>query len=62
MFDVAQGSTPVTLNLIPSTDEPTYFFQGLAYLDASINCSATGAISISGNFVAAGVWTLEPAA
>ena len=62
LFDVAQGSTPVTLNLVPSVDEPTYFFQGLAYLDASINVSATGAISISGNFVAAGGWTLEPAA
>src|SRR5262245_36683795 len=48
LFNIAQGTTPVTLNLVPSTDEATYFFEGLAYLDASINCSATGAVSISG--------------
>ena len=62
LFDVAQGSTPVTLNLIPSTDEPTYYFKGTAYMDASIDCSADGAISITGNFVAAGDWVLEPVA
>jgi hypothetical protein len=62
LFEVAIGSTAVTLNLVPSTDEPTFFFEGLAYLDMSINCSATGAVSISGNWVGAGAWTLEPAA
>jgi hypothetical protein len=59
LFDVAQGTTPVTLNLVPSTDEATFYFEGLAYLDASINCPATGAVSISGNFVAAGPWSLQ---
>lgn len=58
LFTVAQGTVPVTLELIPSTDEATFKFAGLAYLDASIECSATGAISLSGNFVAAGAWTL----
>jgi hypothetical protein len=62
LFDVAFGSTPVTLNLVPSVDEPTYFFEGLAYLDASINVASSGAISISGNWVGAGEWTLEPSA
>lgn len=59
LFDVAQGTSPVTLKLVPSEDEPTFFFEGLAYLDASINCPATGAVSISGNFVAAGAWALQ---
>jgi hypothetical protein len=59
LFAAAKGTTPVTLNLIMSTDEPTYFFEGLAYLDASIDVSSDGAISTSGNFVAAGDWTLE---
>lgn len=61
LFDVAQGVIPVTLNLIPSRDEPLFFFEGLAYLDASINVPSSGAVSISGNFVAAGDWTLEVA-
>lgn len=59
LFDAARGSTPVTLNLIPSTLEPTFFFEGPAYLDASIDVSSDGAITTSGNFVAAGDWTLE---
>lgn len=59
LFDVAQGSTPVTLDLVPSVTEPTFFFTGLAYLDASIDVGMDGGISISGNFVAAGPWTLE---
>lgn len=59
LFEVAQGSIAVMLNLIPSTTEPTYFFEGLAYLDASIDVGMDGGISISGNFVAAGNWTLE---
>jgi hypothetical protein len=59
LFDVAQGTTAVTLDLIPSTTEPTFFFTGLAYLDASIDVGMDGGISISGKFVAAGPWTLE---
>jgi hypothetical protein len=59
LFAVAQGNTPATLNLIPSTVDPTFFFEGLAYLDASIDVASDGAVSISGNLVAAGPWTLE---
>jgi hypothetical protein len=59
LFVVAQGKTPVLLELVPAVDDNTFFFTGPAYLDASINVSATGAVSISGNFVAAGDWGLE---
>lgn len=59
LFDVAQGTAPVTLDLVPSTTEPTFFFSGLAYLDASIDVASDGAVSLSGNFVAAGPWALE---
>jgi hypothetical protein len=63
LFQVAGGTTPVTLNLVPARDEPTFFFEGKGYLDASINVSSGGAVTLSGNFVAAGDWTLEgPAA
>jgi len=59
---IALGEVPVTLKLVPSTITPTHFFTGLAYLDAGIECPADGAVTISGSFVAAGPWTLEPAA
>lgn len=59
LFQVAKGDVPVMLNLVPSRDEPTFFFAGLAYLDASIDVNSGGGISISGNFVAAGDWELE---
>jgi hypothetical protein len=60
VFDVAGGATPVGLKLVPTSLTATIFFSGLAYLDASIDVSATGAIGISGNWVAAGPWTLAP--
>lgn len=59
LFGVAQGVVPVTLNLVPSVDEPTFFFEGLAYLDASIEVASDGGVAISGKFVAAGPWSLE---
>jgi hypothetical protein len=60
IFDVAGGDTPVGLKLLPSSLAATIFFSGLAYLDASINVPATGAIDVSGNWVAAGPWSLAP--
>lgn len=60
IFDVAGGETPVGLKLLPSSLSASIFFSGLAYLDASINVPATGAIDISGNWVAAGPWNLAP--
>lgn len=60
IFDVALGSVAVGLKLVPSTLTATAFFSGLAYLDAGISVSATGAISISGSWVAASNWTLAP--
>ena len=60
IFDVAQGDTAVTLKLIPSTLAATHFWTGPAYLDASINVTATGAVSISSSYVGAGDWTREP--
>jgi hypothetical protein len=59
LFEVAGGVVPVMLNLVPAIDEPAFFFEGLAYLDASIEVASDGGVAISGNFVAAGPWTLE---
>jgi hypothetical protein len=57
---VILGDVTPMLKLLPSTLEPTYFFSGLANLDGSIKVSATGAVSISGKFDAAGPWTAAP--
>jgi hypothetical protein len=59
---VALGDVPVLLELLPSTITPTYFFTGLAYIDAGLDCAADGAVTMKGSFVAAGPWTLEPPA
>jgi hypothetical protein len=62
LFEVALGSTAAMLKLIPSTLTPTYFFTGLAYMDASLEVAHDGAITITGSFAAAGSWTMEPVA
>jgi len=59
IFDVAMGDVAVAMKLEPSTLTADYF-AGMAYLDASINVSANGAITIAGTFAAAGPWTLTP--
>ena len=60
LFDAAAGDVAVMLELIPNTLAATHLWSGLVYLDASVNVSATGAVSISSNFVGAGPWTSEP--
>lgn len=58
----AMGDVPVMLELIPSTLAPTFLFKGLAYLSASIECPADDVVTITGSFVGAGDWTMEPPA
>ena len=60
IFDVILGSVAPFLHLIPDTLAPTFLFKGLANLDGNIKVSATGAVSISGKFDAAGPWVMEP--
>jgi len=57
LFDAADGDVPVTLVLTPSDDAPTHYWTGLAYIDASIDVAANGAVTIAGSFAAAGPWT-----
>lgn len=61
IFDAALGEIAVALELTPSTLFPTYLWKGLAWLDSAIDVKATGAVSVSGNFVAAAGWVREPA-
>jgi hypothetical protein len=57
IFDIAMGNIPCFLELTPTTLSPSVMWQGQAYLDASIDVKATGAVVVSGNFVAAGAWS-----
>ena len=61
LIRIGLGEVPVLLELVPSTAEPTHLFTGLAYLQTGIDCPADGAVTMSGSFVGAGDWTLEPA-
>jgi hypothetical protein len=55
LWQAASAPTPGWLKLQPNDVEPDAW-QGLAYLDASIDCSLA-APKVSGNFKAAGSWT-----
>jgi hypothetical protein len=59
IFDIALGDIACFLELVPSTlITPTpIMWSGKAWLDASLDVKATGAVSVSGNFVAADAWS-----
>ncbi len=55
LFDAVKAGTPGFLKLLPNTSEASSFFEGLAYMDADIDCSMK-APKITGTFKAAGPW------
>jgi hypothetical protein len=56
LFEAADAATPGMLKLLPNENEATFFWSGLAYLDADIDCTLK-APKVTGTFVAAGPWT-----
>ena len=56
LFTAADSSDGIKMYLYPSSDAPTKYFYGPAWLDASISTSVSGAVSMSGNFSANGSW------
>jgi hypothetical protein len=60
LFKVVLSSMPAWLHLVPDATAPTFFFEGLANVDGSIKVSATGAVTFSGKWDAAGNWTMKP--
>jgi hypothetical protein len=58
LFAAADAEVPGMLKLVPNSTENTFFWSGLAYLDADIDCTVEGAPAISGAFSAAGPWTM----
>jgi hypothetical protein len=57
LFVAAMSPTPGMLQLMPNTTEPSFFWQGLAYMGAEIDCSLE-APKVTGEWKAAGPWTV----
>ena len=57
LFRAAMATTPGTLQLMPNETESAYFFQGPAYMSASIDASLD-APKISATWKAAGDWVV----
>lgn len=55
LIHATSATTPGALRLTPNTTESSFFFEGLAYLDADLDCSMA-APKVTGNFRAAGSW------
>ena len=49
---------PSFMSLAPNKNEATFVFSGLAYVDADIDTDVNGAPKLTGNFMAAGPWTI----
>jgi hypothetical protein len=56
LFTAADSTDGIKMYLYPSSDAPTKYFYGPAWLDASINTGVSGAVAISANFSANGSW------
>jgi hypothetical protein len=57
LFDAAESADGVRMVLYPSTLAPGLYFAGPAWLDASLEVDSKGAVTVSGEFVAAGSWS-----
>ena len=55
-FTAADSSDGCKMYLYPSSDAPTKYWYGPAWLDVSIDTGVADAVSISGSFAANGSW------
>lgn len=55
----AQSTDGVKVYLYPSSDSPSKYAYGTAWLDASIEVGVNGAVTLSANFAAAGSWGIN---
>ncbi len=56
LIEASGQQTPGFMQLAPNITEPTFLFEGLAYLDADIDCTLT-APKLTGSIMAAGPWS-----
>lgn len=57
LWKAATSDIPGMLKLVPNASEPGFAWQGLAYMNASIDCSLS-APKVTGTWSAAGNWTM----
>lgn len=56
LFDAAESTDGIKMYLYQSADALSLYWYGPAWIDASIEVPAQGAVSVSGTFAAAGSW------
>jgi hypothetical protein len=57
LYDGSRSADGVKLYLYPSSDAPTKFWSGPAWVDFNIEVDVNGAVTVSGSFAANGDWT-----
>lgn len=57
LFTAASSTAAVRMYLYPSQDALTKYAYGLAWIDASMDCSVSDAVKIKSSFVAGGSWS-----
>jgi len=60
LFDGSDSTNGVNLYLYPSINYANAYFYGPAWLDASIDVSVGGAVTVTADFVANGAWGRRP--
>lgn len=60
LFDGSDSPDGAKLYLYPSSDYPSAYFYGPAWLNASIDTASGGAITVNASFVANGAWGRRP--
>ena len=60
LFDAADSADGVKCYLYPSSDAPTIYFYGPAWIDASISTGVGDAVTVSANLAANGSWGRKP--
>ncbi len=59
LMDAADSDTGTQIRITPSTDDPTFYYEGACWLDLTNTGSVNDAIKISATFSANGNWTLQ---
>jgi len=60
LFDAADSADGVKVYLYPSSDAPTIYFYGPAWVDASIDVGVNDAVTVSASIAANGSWGRKP--
>jgi hypothetical protein len=60
IFTAASSTDGCKLYLYPSSDAPSKYFYGPAWLSVSVSTSVSDAVKISGSFSANGTWKRTP--